>query len=107
MATFVEVREEGGGPLERKWSSYVGTGINARKGVDKLVLRSGLGIHGDEYAIVRLRGRRIWSFWKKSSIEVVEEIQTTELGVARSKFNEIAKGLGFKEGKIERRVILY
>lgn len=78
------------GRLEKKWSSYTGTGINANKGKDALVLREAVG--GGEYAVVKLLG----GCWTNSPMKVIEEITTSELSVAKARFDEIAQDLGFK-----------
>lgn len=89
------------GPLEEKWDSYRGTGINANKGKDALVLREGIG--GGEYAVVKLIG----GCWTNSPMKVIEEIKTTKLDAAKSRFDEIAKKLGFKEKPVRGIGLLF
>jgi hypothetical protein len=89
------------GPLEKKWDSYTGTGINASKGKDALVLREGIG--GGEYAVVKLFG----GCWTNSPMKVIEEIKTTNYNDAKSRFDEIAKKLGFKEKPVRGIGLLF
>lgn len=89
------------GPLEKKWDSYIGTGINASKGKDALVLREGIG--GGEYAVVKLFG----GCWTNSPMKVIEEIKTTKLDAAKLRFDEIAKKLGFKEKSVRGISLLF
>lgn len=79
------------GRLEEKWHSYRGTGINAAKGRDALVLREGVG--GNEFAVIKLFG----GCWSNSPMKVIEEVKTKKLATAKSRFDAIAKRLGFKE----------
>jgi len=82
------------GPLEKKWGFYTGTGINAKKGKDALVLREKLS--GGEFAIVQMFG----GCWTSSPMKVIEEIKTSNLQRAHTRFNEVAAELGFKSKPI-------
>lgn len=76
--------------LEKKWSSYAGTGINATKGEDALVLRSSVG--AEQFAIVELTG----GCWTSSQMRVVEEVNTADEAVAKARFEEVARENGYK-----------
>ena len=59
------------GSLEKKWESYTGTGITAKKGSNALALRESIG--GGEFAIVKLYG----GCWTTSPMKVLERNQGT------------------------------
>lgn len=75
--------------LKKKWSSYCGTGVNASKDDDSLVLRK--SACGSEFAIVKLIG----GCWSNSEMHVLEEIQTASQVVAEQRFDQLAQELGF------------
>lgn len=82
------------GKLEKKWNFYIGTGINAQKGKDTIVLRK--SPRGGEFAIVQLFG----GCWTSSPMKVLEEIKTSDIKIAETQFNKVAKKLGFKKQPI-------
>ncbi len=75
--------------LEEKWSSYRGTGVNASKDGDSLVLRE--GAVGGEFAVVKL----INGGGTVSKMQVLEEIPTTSEFVAKQRFVKLVQELGF------------
>lgn len=75
--------------LDKEWRCYVGTGINAEKGNDALVLREACG--GGKFAVVKLHGGCSTS----SAVQVLEEIDTADLVTAASAFAAQAMKLGF------------
>jgi hypothetical protein len=77
--------------LEEKWSSYRGLGINATKGEDSLVLREACG--GGQFAIVELKG----GCWTNFPMKVIEEIDVVEQSKAETRFEEVAKQLGYQK----------
>lgn len=94
-------REKREGPLEKKWRPHSGTGITANKGKNSIALREAVG--GGEFAIVKLYG----GCSTGSRLEVIEEIQTSNLEVAKKRFNAIAKKLGFKVQPIRTVGVLF
>lgn len=77
--------------LERRWQSYTGTGINAKKGNDAIVLREKLG--GGQFAVIKLFG----GCWSNSPMRVLREINTSSFKEAESCFNETVKRLGYNK----------
>ncbi len=87
--------------LEEKWSSYAGTGITAKKGKNAIALREAVG--GGEFAIVKLIG----GCWSDSTMEVLEEVKTSSLEIARERFNTLVQQLGFKTQPIRTPGLLF
>lgn len=74
---------------DKEWHSYTGTGITAENGNDALALREEVG--GGKFAVVKLHG----GCWTTSPVEVLEEINTSDLAEATECFNAYAQKLGF------------
>lgn len=75
--------------LDKKWDSYTGTGITAEKDKDALALREQIG--GGKFAVVKLHG----GCWTSSLVQVLEEIDTSNISEAKERFNAVAQKLGF------------
>ncbi|MEK6839365.1 MAG: hypothetical protein AABX72_00320 [Nanoarchaeota archaeon] len=83
MAQYKETKRD------KEWHSYTGTGITAEKGNDAIALREAVG--GGKFAVVKLHG----GCWTNSAVEVLEEIDTSDVRKASVRFDVIVQQQGF------------